>query len=66
MDNELTGTIRIQIINTNGIVVKELNVQKANTGIMQAYISLNNLKAGTYFIRLQLKNREETKQIIKL
>lgn len=60
-EDENTPIDRIQILNVQGIEVKNLK----GRNLLQSQFSVEELKAGLYFIKLTLKNgKSETKKII--
>lgn len=66
VNNNLTGIMKVQLIDINGVVRKEFKVMKAGTGTMQNYLSAGALPAGTYFIKAQMGSWSQSKQIVKL
>lgn len=65
VNNSYTGTMKVQMIDASGVVRKEFQVTKSATGIQQTYLSAGTLPAGTYFIKAQLGQWSQTKQVVK-
>jgi hypothetical protein len=65
MNNELTGTLKVQVINIQGSTVKEFSLSKSNTGTSQFYLNIGTLPAGQYIITATMNGWTESKQIIK-
>lgn len=66
VNNEYTGSMKVQILDMNGKVVKEMNAVKSVTGQTQTYLSLSGLAAGEYILMVQMDNWKQTKTISKL
>jgi len=65
LNNELKGTVRVQVVNASGSVVKEFNLNKPTAGTSQFYLSIGDLSTGAYVLKAQMSQWVETKQIIK-
>jgi endoglucanase len=63
--NELKGQMKVTISNMAGQVVKQLTVQKPQTGTTQSYLSAGDLAKGQYIITLTMSNWTETTKMIK-
>jgi acetyl esterase/lipase len=61
-----TGKMKVQVYNVGGTAVKEFNFNKETSGALQTYLSLGDLSAGEYFIKIQIGDWTETKKIVKL
>ena len=66
MNNSNTGKMKVQVIDINGVTQKEFSLSKNQTGALQTYLSIGDLKAGEYIIRVQIGEWVETKKISKL
>jgi dienelactone hydrolase len=66
VNNDLTGVLKVQLIDVNGTVRKEFQLLKNGTGTMQSYLSAGTLPAGTYFIKVQMGTWSQSKQAVKL
>ena len=65
VNNDQTGNMRIQVIDISGIVRKDFVVTK-NQNWFNQNISINNLAAGTYIVRVQINHWVQTMKILKL
>ena len=65
MNNALTGSLKVEIRDTNGEVVKIFNLVKQNKGSLQSYLSIGDLKPGQYSLTLKMKEYTETKALTK-
>ena len=65
VNNANTGTMKIQIIDENGTVMKELLSDKKDPST-QVYLSASGLIAGTYFIRVNIGDWSQSIQMVKL
>ena len=65
LNNNYTGQMKVQVLNVNGVLIKEFRLNKNNKGEMQANLPVGELIQGQYFIRIQLGNNIETKKISK-
>jgi hypothetical protein len=66
VNNTYTGTMRVQLVDVSGVVRKEFQVAKNVAGTVQTYLSAGTLPAGNYFVKLQMANWSQTKQVVKL
>ncbi|MBO9684317.1 MAG: T9SS type A sorting domain-containing protein [Flavisolibacter sp.] len=66
LNNSNTGKMKVQVIDISGVTQKEFNLSKNQTGALQTYLSIGDLKAGVYIIRVQIGEWIETKKISKL
>ena len=65
MNNDLTGTMLVQLTDAFGAIRGAYNFSKT-AGFSQVSLSTSNLTSGIYFVRIQIGNRSETRKIIKL
>src|SRR6202022_46041 len=65
VNNKNTGTMKIQIIDMKGTIVKELQSEKKNQSTL-VYLSTGGLTAGTYFISIKIGAWNQSIQIVKL
>jgi len=54
VDNKLTGTMSIDVVDAQGNVKKSFTVNKAATGAIQTYLSVSDLAAGQYTLRVSM------------
>jgi endoglucanase len=66
VNNPYTGTMKVQLIDASGVVRKEFQVLKNAAGTVQTYLSAGTLPAGNYFLKVQMENWSQTKQVVKL
>jgi hypothetical protein len=66
VNNPYTGTMKVQIVDLNGVVRKEFLVAKNAAGSMQTYLSAGTLSAGTYFMKVQLDTWTQSTKVVKL
>jgi predicted esterase len=66
VNNPYTGTMKVQIVDLNGVVRKEFLVAKNAAGSMQTYLSAGTLTAGTYFMKVQLDTWTQSTKVVKL
>ena len=65
LNNELTGALKVQVVNIQGSNVKEFSLSKSNAGTSQFYLNIGTLPAGQYIITATMNGWTESKQIIK-
>ena len=61
----MTGTIKVQVINLQGSVVKEFSLSKTATGNSQFYLNIGTVPAGSYIVNAVMTGWTASKQIIK-
>jgi endoglucanase len=66
VNNDYTGKYQVQVINMNGVIVKEFTMNKNVKGIQQSNIPVGELQKGAYILKTITGKNSETKQIIKL
>jgi hypothetical protein len=64
VNNNLTGNLRVDVVNMQGVIKKSINLNK-QAGSNQFYLSLGDLPAGQYILRLAMTDWIETRMIIK-
>jgi endoglucanase len=65
INNDLTGTVNVQVYNVSGVLQKQFVLSKPDEGSVQYYLSISQLAAGTYVIKVTMKDWSDSKQIIK-
>lgn len=60
-----TGKLKIDMLNLQGIVVKQLFEGKVATGKMKIKINGNNLNSGMYFIFIEYTNNSKTENVLR-
>lgn len=65
ISNKYSGSMNVQIINESGAIIKSFRFIK-NQPISQFNIRLNELPAGTYLLKVQMKEWRDMKKLIKL
>jgi endoglucanase len=64
VNNSLSGALTIQIMNAAGILQKQFGFSKTS-GSSQFYISIGDLPAATYIIKVSMTGWSDSAQIIK-
>jgi len=59
------GSLKIDILNLHGIIVKQLFEGEVDTRNMEIQIDGNNLNFGMYFILVQYSNKEERVEVLR-
>jgi endoglucanase len=65
LNNQLSGKMKVEIYDMKGAVVKQFSVSKPAAGVSQSYLSIGDLQAGQYILKVTLNDYSETKQLIK-
>ncbi|HEX2606960.1 MAG TPA: T9SS type A sorting domain-containing protein [Flavisolibacter sp.] len=65
VNNELSGQMKVRLFDISGVAQKEFTVAK-QAGSSQTYLSIGDLKAGTYTLTVQLGDWTESTKISKL
>ena len=65
VNNKNTGTMKIQIVDMKGAIIKELQSEKKEQST-QVYLSASGLTAGTYFINVKIGDWNQSIQMVKL
>ncbi|HEY0068085.1 MAG TPA: carbohydrate-binding protein, partial [Flavisolibacter sp.] len=66
VSSPLTGTMQVQVVDMNGSVAKQFNLQKLSAGTSQSYLSVQGLAKGEYLLRVQLGQWTRTVKLVKL
>ena len=64
VNNKNTGTMKIQVIDAKGAIIKELQSEKKDQST-QVYLSASGLTAGTYFISVKIGDWNQSIQMVK-
>ena len=65
IDNELTGTLTVQVYDMQGRLQKQFSLTKTDEGSVQYYLSLGEVPAANYIIKATMNGWTQSKQIIK-
>jgi predicted esterase len=65
LNNELTGSVTVQVYDMEGSLQKQFSLSKPNEGPVQYYLSIGQLAKANYIVKVTMKNWTESKQIIK-
>jgi endoglucanase len=65
VNNDLSGTLNVQIVDLQGAVVKQFTLSKAAAGSSQFYLSIGDLPAANYIVKATMNNWNQSKQITK-
>jgi dienelactone hydrolase len=65
LNSVLTGTVYVLVTDLSGNTVKTFTTEKTQAGIVQQYLSVNDLKAGEYILTVQLGDSRSSVKIIK-
>jgi hypothetical protein len=65
VNNTYTGMIKVQIVNSGGVLVKEFVIPK-NSQLLQTPLSIEELRPGNYFLAAWLGKWRRTVKIVKL
>jgi len=63
--NDLTGSVNVQVVDTQGQVQKQFSLQKTSQGTTQYYLSIGDLPAANYILKVSMTNWSDSKQIVK-
>jgi hypothetical protein len=66
VNNLLTGTMKVQIADMSGSIVKSLTLSKAQSGTIQNYISIGALAQGQYILTVEMDGFKESTKLVKL
>ena len=66
VNNDQTGIMMVQLINSTGTTVKSYMLQKPAKGSVQSYLSLGDVASGNYTLNVEVGNYKESKTIVKL
>jgi endoglucanase len=65
INNDLTGSVSVQVYDMQGSLQKQFSVAKTEAGASQYYLSIGELASGGYIIKVTMNGWTESKQIIK-
>lgn len=65
INNKLSGTINVRLLNKSGIIYKTFKFTK-NQSLSRHTLQLNDLPTGTYILSIEMKGWSDQKNIIKL
>ncbi len=65
VNNDLTGSMKVQITDKDGVVKKQYNLTKATTGSLQTYLSASGLASGEYTITVEMQGWKDSKLFVK-
>jgi dienelactone hydrolase len=65
VNNDLTGSVSVQIYDMQGSLQKQFALSKPDVGSSQFYLSIGQLPTATYIIKVTMKDWTDSKQIIK-
>jgi endoglucanase len=65
VNNELTGAVKVEVIDLQGKVLKQFSLTKAAAGSSQFYLSVGELPAGNYLVKVSMEGWSEVKQMVK-
>ena len=65
INNDRTGAVSLQVYDVQGGLQKQFVLAKADTGLVQYYLSIGELSAGSYIIKATMDGWTESKQLIK-
>lgn len=65
ISNELTGRVSVELYNASGILQKQLALSKPDKGRVQYYLSLGQVPAGNYIIKVVMDGWMKSEKIIK-
>jgi len=66
VNNNLTGKMKVHIMNQHGDGLREMEFNKPATGLYQTTINLSALRPGTYIVTVKMKDWHQAITIIKL
>jgi len=65
VNNDLTGTLTVQVYDMQGRAQKQFALNKTNRGISRFSLSIGELATGNYIIKVTMNKWTQSKQIIK-
>jgi endoglucanase len=65
INSDLTGTVNVQVYDVSGVLQRQFVLSKPDTSSVQYYLSISQLAAGTYLIKVTMNDWSDSKQIIK-
>ncbi|MGZ4012243.1 MAG: carbohydrate-binding protein, partial [Flavisolibacter sp.] len=65
LNNELTGSVQVQVYDMQGSLQKQFSLSKPGAGPVQYYLSIGQLAKANYIIKVTMNDWTQSKQIIK-
>jgi hypothetical protein len=65
VNNDLTGSMQVQVYNMSGGLLKQFKLNKQNKGVSQSYLSIGTLPAGEYVMIVSMGQWRESRKIIR-
>jgi endoglucanase len=65
ISNEFTGSVSVELYNASGILQKQFALSKPDKGRVQYYLSLGQVPAGNYIIKVVMDGWMKSEKIIK-
>ena len=65
INNDLIGSVQVQVYDMQGSLQKQFSLSKPGVGVVQYYLSIGQLAKANYLIKVTMKDWTESKQIIK-
>jgi predicted esterase len=65
VDNDQTGTMRVDIVSLQGLPVKSFQLQKTSAGAAQFYLSVGTISQGNYLLKVTMQNWTSSAQLVK-
>jgi hypothetical protein len=66
VNNDVTGQMKVQIVDISGVTQREFTLAKNQAGSTQTYLSIGDLPQGEYVVRVQIGDWTESTKISKL
>ncbi|HWJ28789.1 MAG TPA: hypothetical protein VNS32_19750, partial [Flavisolibacter sp.] len=66
VNNDQTGTMKVQLINTAGTSAKTYLLQKPAAGAIQSYLSVGDVPAGNYTVQVEVGSYSASTVLVKL
>jgi endoglucanase len=65
VNNDLTGAMKVEVIDLQGKVLKQFSLTKTAAGTSQFHLSVGELAAGNYIVKVSMEGWSEAKQIVR-
>jgi hypothetical protein len=65
INNDLTGSVTVQVYDLQGALQKQFSLSKPDAGTSQFYLSIGDLAAASYLIKVTMTGWTDSKQVIK-
>jgi hypothetical protein len=65
VNNSLTGAVSVQIVNLQGAVQKQFSLSKTAAATSQFYLSIGELPAASYILKVSMSDWNDATQLIK-